>query len=118
MAGLGMREGFDIGLEMSGSAPAFDQMVESMIMGGRIAMLGIPAQPTQVDWRKFVFKALSLKGIYGRQMYDTWHKMLAMLQSGLRVESVITHRFDASEYAAAFGLMRSGQSGKIVLSWA
>jgi threonine 3-dehydrogenase len=118
MDGLGMREGFDIGLEMSGSAPAFDQMMDSMIMGGSIAMLGIPAQPTQIDWRKFVFKALSLKGIYGRQMYDTWYKMLAMLQSGLKIDSIITHRFNVIEYAAAFDLMRSGRSGKIVLSWA
>lgn len=117
MTELGMREGFDIGLEMSGAAGAFAQMVDSMIMGGHIALLGIPHGRTEVDWRDVIFKALTLKAIYGREMYETWYKMLAMLQSGLRIEPIITHRFRADDFAAAFDLMRSGQSGKIVLDW-
>ncbi|MBM7323341.1 L-threonine 3-dehydrogenase [Agrobacterium sp. S2] len=115
---LGMKEGFDVGLEMSGAPAAFDQMVEHLVMGGKIAMLGIPARPAPVDWTKVVFKMLTVKGIYGREMFETWHKMLAMLQSGLDVRKVITHRFPIGEYQTGFDIMQRGASGKIVLDWA
>ena len=114
---LGMKEGFDIGLEMSGAPAAFETMVDHLVMGGRIAMLGIPAKPAPVDWTKIVFKLLTIKGIYGREMFETWHKMIAMLQSGLDVRKVITHRLPASDFLAGFETMRAGQSGKIVLDW-
>jgi threonine 3-dehydrogenase len=117
MASLGMKEGFDIGLEMSGAPSAFDQMVEHMVVGGQIAMLGIPSRPAPVDWTKIVFKLLTIKGIYGREMFETWHKMIAMLQSGLDVRKVITHRLSAREFRDGFETMRAGQSGKIVLDW-
>ena len=116
-ARLGIREGFDVGLEMSGSPAAFDQMIEHMVTGGRIAMLGIPARPTTVDWTRIVFKMLTIKGIYGREMFETWHKMLAMLQSGLDVRKVITHRLPAEDFRTGFETMRSGNSGKIILDW-
>lgn len=118
MARLGMKEGFDIGLEMSGAQGAFDQMVDHMIMGGRIALLGIPARPTPVDWNRVIFKSLTIKGIYGREMFETWYKMIAMLQSGLDVRKVITHRFKAADFAQGFALMKQGASGKVVLDWA
>ncbi|MBL8789461.1 MAG: L-threonine 3-dehydrogenase [Rhizobiales bacterium] len=114
---LGMQEGFDIGLEMSGAPNAFDQMVDHMIMGGKIAILGIPSKPTPVDWNRIIFKSLTLKGIYGREMFETWYKMIAMLQSGLDVRKVITHRFRAEDYAQGFALMKQGASGKVVLDW-
>ena len=114
---LGMKEGFDIGLEMSGAPAAFEQMVDHLVMGGHIAMLGIPARPAPVDWTKIVFKLLTIKGIYGRQMFETWHKMIAMLQSGLDVRKVITHRLPARDFVQGFETMRAGQSGKIVLDW-
>jgi threonine 3-dehydrogenase len=117
MARLHMQEGFDVGLEMSGAPAAFDQMVDHMIMGGRIAMLGIPSRPVPVDWNRVIFKSLTIKGIYGREMFETWYKMIAMLQSGLDVRKVITHRMKAAEYATAFKLMKQGESGKIVLDW-
>jgi threonine 3-dehydrogenase len=117
MQRLGMKEGFDIGLEMSGSPAAFETMVDHLVMGGGIAMLGIPARPAPVDWTKIVFKLLTIKGIYGRQMFETWHKMIAMLQSGLDVRKVITHRLPARDFVQGFETMRSGQSGKIVLDW-
>ena len=117
MARLGMQEGFDIGLEMSGAPNAFDQMVDHMIMGGKIAILGIPSKPTPVDWNRIIFKSLTLKGIYGREMFETWYKMIAMLQSGLDVRKVITHRFKAADYAQGFALMKQGASGKVVLDW-
>lgn len=116
-AKLGMKEGFDVGMEMSGAPAAFDQMVEHLVMGGKIAMLGIPARPAPVDWTKVVFKMLTVKGIYGREMFETWHKMLAMLQSGLDVRKVITHRLPISDYELGFQAMQSGNSGKIVLDW-
>jgi len=116
-AGLGMKEGFDIGLEMSGSPAAFDQMVEHMVVGGQIAMLGIPSRPAPVDWTRIVFKLLTIKGIYGREMFETWHKMIAMLQSGLAVRKVITHRMSARDFRDGFEIMRAGRSGKIVLDW-
>jgi threonine 3-dehydrogenase len=117
MAQLHMREGFDIGLEMSGAPQALEQMVETMVMGGRIAMLGIPPGKSQVDWGRIVLKALTIKGVYGREMFETWYKMIAMLESGLDVRKIITHRFPFGEYQAAFEAMKSGQSGKVVLNW-
>jgi threonine 3-dehydrogenase len=117
MARLRMKEGFDVGLEMSGSPIAFDQMLSNMVMGGRIALLGIPSKPFAIDWNKVVFRMLTIKGIYGREMFETWHKMLAMLQSGLDVRKVITHRFDARDFQIGFETMKSGQCGKVVLDW-
>ena len=117
MQKLGMREGFDIGMEMSGAPAAFETIVDHVVMGGRIAMLGIPSKPAVVDWTKIVFKLLTIRGIYGREMFETWHKMIAMLQSGLDVRKVITHRLPAREFNQGFEIMRSGQSGKIVLDW-
>ena len=114
---LGMREGFDVGMEMSGSPAAFEQMVDTMIMGGNIALLGIPSGKTQVDWGSIIFKALTLKSIYGRQMFDTWYKMLAMIGKGVNLEPLITHRFDSAEFETGFDIMRSGLSGKIILDW-
>lgn len=117
MARLKMQEGFDVGLEMSGSPQAFQQMLDLMLMGGRIAMLGIPSAPFPVDWNRIVFKMLTIKGIYGREMFETWHKMLAMLQSGLDVRPVITHRLPMDRYIEGFETMARGESGKIVLDW-
>ncbi|HUF45118.1 MAG TPA: L-threonine 3-dehydrogenase [Aestuariivirgaceae bacterium] len=114
---LRMAEGFDVGFEMSGVPAAFEQMVEHMVMGGRIAMLGIPAGRTDVDWSKIIFKALTIKGIYGREMFETWYKTIAMLQSGLNIAPVITHRLPADRFEDGFALMRSGQCGKVVLDW-
>jgi threonine 3-dehydrogenase len=114
---LGMREGFDVGLEMSGAPAAFEQMIEHLIVGGKLALLGIPAKPFLVDWSRLVFKMLTIKGIYGREMFETWYKMLAMLQSGLDVRKVITHRFPARDYLAGFETMKQGNSGKVVLDW-
>lgn len=116
-ARLGMKEGFDIGLEMSGAPAALDQIVDHLVMGGRIAMLGIPARPVPVDWTRVVFKMPTVKGIYGREMFETWHKMLAMLQSGLDVRKVITHRLPVRDYQFGFETMQSGNSGKIILDW-
>ena len=114
---LSMKEGFDVGLEMSGSPLALNDMVNSMSHGGKIAILGIPPQKTAIDWNQVIFKGLLLKGIYGREMFETWYKMIAMLQSGLDVSKVITHHFPVSEYQQAFEIMSSGQSGKIILDW-
>ena len=116
---LGLAEGFDVGLEMSGSAAGFTDMVDHMANGGKIAMLGIPPADMQVDWNKVIFGSLTLKGIYGRQMYDTWYKMTAMLQSGLagEIEKIITHRFNYRDYQAGFDVMFSGESGKVILDW-
>jgi threonine 3-dehydrogenase len=116
-AHLGMKEGFDVGLEMSGAPAAFEQMVEHLVVGGKIAMLGIPAKPFAVDWARLVFKMLTVKGIYGREMFETWHKMLGMLQSGLDVRKVITHRLPVRDHQRGFETMMSGNSGKIVLDW-
>lgn len=117
MDSLGMKEGFDVGLEMSGNASAFKDMIQSMCHGGKIAVLGIQQPETMVDWNTIVFNGLTLKGIYGREMYETWYKMTAMIQSGLDISPVITHTFHYTDYEKAFELMSSGQSGKIVLSW-
>lgn len=114
---LKMREGFDVGLEMSGSQAALDQMVEALVMGGRIALLGIPPGKSPVDWSRIVFKAITIKGVYGREIFETWYKMIAMLENGLDVRPVITHRFPVAEFDRGFGVMRSGQSGKVVLDW-
>ncbi len=115
---LGMTEGFDVGLEMSGNAHAFQDMLDNMCHGGKIAMLGIPAGPTPMDWNKVIFNMLTIKGIYGREMYETWYKMSVMLQSGLNIEPIITHRFHYTEFEKGFEAMESGLSGKVVLSWA
>jgi threonine 3-dehydrogenase len=114
---LGMTEGFDVGLEMSGNAHAFRSMIESMSNGGRIALLGIFGEDAAIDWGKVIFKGLFLKGIYGREMYETWYKMSAMIQSGLDITPVITHRFPIEEFKAGFEAMGSGKSGKVVLDW-
>jgi threonine 3-dehydrogenase len=113
---LGMKEGFDVGMEMSGSPAAFRDMLKNMCHGGKIAMLGI--QPTtEMDWNTLVFNMLTIKGIYGREMYETWYKMTVMLQSGLDIRPVITHHFHYTEFAKGFEAMLSGQSGKVVLDW-
>ena len=114
-----MYEGFDVGLEMSGSAAALTDMIETMANGGKIAILGILPDDTKVNWDKLIFNSLTLKGIYGRQMYDTWYRMSALLQSGLsdEIETIITHRFNYRDFADAFEVMRSGESGKVVLDW-
>jgi threonine 3-dehydrogenase len=114
---LGMKQGFDVGLEMSGSQQALDQMVESLIMGGKIALLGIPPGKSPVDWSRIVFKAITIKGVYGREMFETWYKMIAMLQNGLDVSRVITHRLEVDAFREGFAAMKSGQSGKVVLTW-
>jgi threonine 3-dehydrogenase len=114
---LGMAQGFDVGLEMSGNQQALDQMVESMVMGGKIALLGIPPGKSPVDWSRIVFKAITIKGVYGREMFETWYKMIAMLQNGLDVSKVITHRFPISDFEQGFAAMKSGKSGKVVLDW-
>jgi threonine 3-dehydrogenase len=117
MKELGMTEGFDVGLEMSGNGPAFEGLLEAMNHGGRVAILGIPPAGVTIDWNQVIFKGLILKGIYGREMFETWYKMTAMLQSGLDVKPVLTHRFKIDQYAEAFETMRSGRSGKVVLDW-
>ncbi|NSX53199.1 L-threonine 3-dehydrogenase [Sulfitobacter sp. 1151] len=114
---LGMTEGFDVGLEMSGNQRAMDQMIEALVMGGRIALLGIPPGNSPVNWSRIVFKAITIKGVYGREIFETWYKMIAMLQNGLNVTKVITHRFKAADFVQGFDIMRSGQSGKVVLDW-
>ncbi len=114
---LGMEEGFDVGLEMSGNPMAFNDMLRTMHHGGKVAVLGIPPADTTIDWNQVIFKGLVLKGVYGREMFETWYKMSSMLQSGLSVESVITHHFGIDEFQTGFDLMESGQSGKIILHW-
>ena len=114
---LGMREGFDVGLEMSGNTQAFQDMLSSMNHGGRVGLLGILPDDTAIDWNQVIFKGLILKGIYGREMFETWYKMAAMLESGLDLDPILTHRFPVAEFQAAFDVMRSGQSGKVVLDW-
>jgi threonine 3-dehydrogenase len=114
---LGMKEGFDVGLEMSGHPEVFCDMIDNMCHGGKIAMLGIQNAPLAIDWNKVVFNMLTIKGIYGREMYETWYKMTAMLESGLNISPVITHRFHYTEFEKGFEIMLSGQSGKVVLNW-
>ncbi len=115
---LGMTEGFDVGLEMSGVPTAFRDMLRTMHHGGRIGLLGIPPGDTAIDWNQVIFKGLVIKGIYGREMFETWYKMASMIQSGLDVTPVITHHFGVDEFQKGFETMRSGQSGKVILDWA
>lgn len=117
MKQLGMEEGFDVGLEMSGNALAFRDMLRTMHHGGNVAMLGIMPKDTGIDWDQVIFKGLMLKGVYGREMFETWYKMSAMLQSGLNVGPVITHRLPIGQFAEGFEIMASGQSGKVILDW-
>jgi len=117
MADLDMKEGFDVGLEMSGAPAALRQMLDAMCHGGKIAMLGIPAEPIAIDWNTVVFNMLTIKGIYGREMYETWYKMTVMIQSGLDISPVITHRFHYTEFEQGFAAMKSGESGKVILNW-
>ncbi|QDU38673.1 L-threonine 3-dehydrogenase [Maioricimonas rarisocia] len=114
---LGMKEGFDVGLEMSGNENAFREMLENMCHGGKIAMLGIPDHEIPIDWNTVIFNMLTIKGIYGREMYETWYKMTVMVQGGLDIAPVITHRFHASEFQKGFDAMRSGECGKVILDW-
>jgi threonine 3-dehydrogenase len=114
---LGMVEGFDVGLEMSGSPDAFRSMLANMCHGGKIAMLGIPSEDISIDWNTVVFNMLTIKGIYGREMYETWYKMTVMIQGGLDITPVITHRFHYTEFQQGFDAMLSGQSGKVILDW-
>jgi threonine 3-dehydrogenase len=117
MKDLGMTEGFDVGMEMSGNGRAFRQMLDTMNHGGHIAMLGIMPGQEGIDWGQVVFKGLVIKGIYGREMFETWYKMVAMLQSGLDLSPIITHRFGIDDFQKGFDAMRSGQSGKVILDW-
>lgn len=117
MRELGMSEGFDVGLEMSGQPRAFRQMLATMNHGGKIALLGIPPSETAIDWNQVIFKGLEIKGIYGREMFETWYKMVALLQSGLDIAPIITHHFPLSGFADGFEAMLSGQSGKVILDW-
>jgi threonine 3-dehydrogenase len=114
---LGMLEGFDVGLEMSGNGSAFREMIANMSHGGKIAMLGIPAQEMSIDWRQVIFNMLTVRGIYGREMYETWYQMTVMLESGLDIKPVITHRFKWNEFEKGFSAMRSGEAGKVILDW-
>ncbi|MCF6220863.1 MAG: L-threonine 3-dehydrogenase [Robiginitomaculum sp.] len=114
---MGLIEGFDVGMEMSGQQSALEGMLDLMIMGGNIAMLGIPSKPFEVDLSKFVFKSLTLRGIYGRQMFETWYKMLALLDAGLDMSAIITDRFPAEDFQDAFDLMLTGKAGKVILDW-
>ena len=114
---LGMKEGFDVGLEMSGNASALRSMLANMCHGGKIAMLGIPEANTQIDWNLVVFNSLTIQGIYGREMYETWYKMTVMLQSGLDISPMITHRFGFAEFEKAFEVARSGLAGKVIMNW-
>jgi threonine 3-dehydrogenase len=114
---LGMKEGFDVALEMSGNPRAFRDLIDNMCHGGKIALLGIPSEPIAIDWNKVVFNMLTIKGIYGREMYETWYKMTVMLESGLDIRPVITHRFPYTEFEKGFEAMLSGRSGKVILNW-
>jgi threonine 3-dehydrogenase len=114
---LGMQEGFDVGLEMSGNPSAFREMLENMSHGARVAMLGIPSQPMPIDWNLVIFNQLTLRGIYGREMYETWYKMTVLIESGLDVSPVITHRLNWRDYEAGFAAMQTGDAGKVILDW-
>jgi threonine 3-dehydrogenase len=118
MKDLGMEEGFDVGFEMSGNAVALREMLRTMNNGGSISMLGIPPGDVAIDWNQVIFKGLVIKGIYGREMFETWYKMSSMLQSGLNVRPVITHRLGVKDYIEGFETMKSGKSGKVILDWA
>ena len=114
---LGMKEGFDVGLEMSGNPNAFKDMLKNMCHGGKVALLGIPESEAVIDWNQVIFNGLTLKGIYGREMYETWYKMTSMIQTGLDISPVITHRFPYRSFEEGFRVMQSGQSGKVILDW-
>ena len=118
MDGLGMTEGFDVGLEMSGSPEAFGGMLDTMAHGGKVALLGILPPETKINWDHVIFKGLKIKGIYGREIFETWYKMCAMIQSGLDIKPIFTHRFKYSEFQQAFEIMAEGRSGKVILEWA
>ena len=117
MAEIGMVEGFDVVLEMSGAKAAIDTMLKVINNGGKIAMLGIPPAPMQIDWNPVIFKGLTIKGIYGREMFETWYKMASLIQSGLDVSPVITHHFGIDDFQQGFDAMLGGQSGKVILDW-
>jgi len=117
MQDLGMEEGFDVGMEISGNPTAFRDLLRTMHHGGSVALLGIPPDDTVIDWTQVIFKGLVIKGVYGREMFETWYKMSSMLQSGLNIDPIITHHFPVSAYQEAFELMESGQSGKVILNW-
>ena len=117
MKELGMQEGFDVGMEMSGNAAAFRELLRTMHHGGSIAILGIPPQETAIDWNQVIFKGLTLKGIYGREMFETWYKMASLLQSGLDLTPILTHHFPATQFERAFETVESGHSGKVILDW-
>jgi threonine 3-dehydrogenase len=117
MAHLGMTEGFDVGLEMSGNADGFRDLLDAMNYGGRVAILGIPPGPIAIDWSQVIFKGLVLKGIYGREVFETWYKMVSLLQAGMNVTHVLTHRYRAAEFQEAFEVMRAGNCGKVILDW-
>ena len=117
MKSMGMTEGFDVGLEMSGAAPAFRDMIDKMNNGGRIAVLGIAPSAFEIDWNKIIFKMLNIKGIYGREMFETWYKMIAFVQGGLDLSGIITHRLKVDDFQAGFDAMASGNSGKVILDW-
>ena len=118
MAELGMVEGFDVGMEMSGVPTAFQDLLENMNHGGKVALLGIPPSNTVIDWNQVIFKGLEIKGVYGREMFETWYKMVAMLQSGLDLSPILTHQFPVEQFVTGFETMLSGQSGKVILNWA
>ncbi|WYZ24411.1 L-threonine 3-dehydrogenase [Brevundimonas sp. BH3] len=117
MKELGLKVGFDVALEMSGSPIAFKQCVDTLIMGGGLALLGIPAKPTETDWGQIILKAINIKGVYGREMFTTWRKMLGLLKAGLDLQPLITHQLHYSQYREGFEAMKSGQSGKVILNW-
>jgi threonine 3-dehydrogenase len=117
MDALGMEEGFDVGMEMSGQPQAFRDLLSTMHHGGKVALLGIPPANTDIDWNEVIFKGLVIKGIYGREMFETWYKMSSMIQSGLNIGPIITHHFGIEDFQPAFELMESGQSGKVILNW-
>lgn len=117
MKDLKIKEGFDVGMEMSGNADAFRGMLDTMVNGGRIAMLGIPPDDVSIDWNKVIFKGLTIKGIYGREMFETWHQMTSLIQGGLDISPIITHRFKIADFQKGFDAMLSGNSGKVILDW-
>ena len=114
---LGMTEGFDVGFEMSGNAQALRDLIDAMHHGGNVALLGIPPSEVAIDWNQVIFKGLTLKGIYGREMFETWYKMASMLQSGLNIDAVITHHVPYTDFKQAFEILRSGNAGKVILEW-
>jgi threonine 3-dehydrogenase len=114
---LGMVEGFDVGLEMSGNPQAFQQMLANMAHGGKIAMLGIPEREMAIDWNTVIFSMLTIKGVYGREMYETWYRMNVMIESGLNIRPIITHRFGYRDFTQGFDVMMTGQSGRVILDW-